>query len=52
MKQIQQRLSDDLAVKVEKRAKDVGLSRNEWINRALAWAVSQPLRKTAKEETL
>lgn len=52
MKQVQQRLPDDLAEAIEKRAKSVGLSRNEWINRALQWAVEQPVRETVKREKL
>lgn len=50
MKQVQQRLPDDLAEAIEKRAKAVGLSRNEWINRALRWAVEQPRRVERVEQ--
>lgn len=50
MKQVQQRLPDDLAQAVEERAAKVGLSRNEWINRALRWAVEQPIRTETKQE--
>lgn len=52
MKQIQQRLPDDLAAVIDERARTVGLSRNEWINRALRWAVEQPIRTVKREEQL
>jgi hypothetical protein len=29
-----------------------GYSRNEWITRALAWALDQPIRTTTKTEKL
>jgi predicted HicB family RNase H-like nuclease len=38
------RVPDDLARRVDDRAKMVGMSRNEWVTRALEWAVSQPVR--------
>lgn len=52
MKQVQQRMPDDLANAIEERAAQVGLSRNEWINRALRWAVEQPIRTTTVKEKL
>ena len=51
MKQVQQRVPDDLAKRIDERAASVGLSRNEWINRALRWAVEQPVQtRTVKEK--
>ena len=52
MKQIQQRMPDDLAKAIDERCKKVGLSRNEWINRALQWAVEQPVRTIKHEERI
>jgi predicted HicB family RNase H-like nuclease len=52
MKQHALRLPDDIAEAIDKRAKSVGLSRNAWITKALAWAVDQPIRTTTKTEKL
>jgi hypothetical protein len=53
-KQIQVRLPEARLAAVDERAGHVKLSRNEWINRALAWALEQPVRRqrvTTIEET-
>lgn len=42
-KHVDLRLSDELLEKVDKRKDQVGISRNEWIIRALRWAVAQPV---------
>ncbi len=51
MKQIALRIPDDLAEQIDKRVDKVGVSRNEWLVRALRWAVEQPVttRKRAEE---
>jgi metal-responsive CopG/Arc/MetJ family transcriptional regulator len=50
MKQIQVRLPDDLAEQIDSRAEKVERSRNDWIVRALRWAVEQPIR-TVEQRT-
>lgn len=47
---IQQRLSQELLDAIDERRRAVGLSRNEWIARALAWAVEQPVREVTVTE--
>lgn len=50
MRQVALRLPDDLAAKIDKRAETVGVSRNEWLVRALEWVVEQPVTTRIKEE--
>lgn len=50
MKQVALRLPDDLADKIDERVELVGVSRNEWLIRALRWAVEQPITKRVREE--
>lgn len=50
MKQIALRVPDDLAEKIDARVDKVGVSRNEWLVRALTWAVEQPVTKRRREE--
>ncbi len=38
------RVPDELALRVDARAKLVELSRNEWVTRALDWAEQQPVK--------
>lgn len=48
----QMNLRTDPATKdrIAERASKVGISRNEWMNRALKWALDQPVaERTAKE---
>lgn len=49
-KQVPLRLPDDLAVKIDARAKKVGLSRNAWLVKALEWAVEQPPRTVTTKQ--
>jgi predicted HicB family RNase H-like nuclease len=51
-RQINQRVEEDMLARIEARAKKIGIARNEWIERALDWALSQPETdrpKTIKE---
>lgn len=41
-RQINQRLDSEDIEKIEARAKKIGIGRNEWIERAIRWALSQP----------
>lgn len=50
MKQVQLRLPDDLAKRMDDRARSVGLSRNAWLNKVIEWALEQPIRTVKKEE--
>lgn len=50
MKQVQLRLPDDLAERIDERAGKVGLSRNAWLVKALEWATEQPVRTVKREE--
>lgn len=53
MKQVQLRLPDDLAARIDARAEKVGLSRHAWLVKALTWALEQPTRTrtiTTKEQ--
>jgi len=53
MKQVQLRLPDDLAERIDERAERVGLSRHAWLVKALTWALEQPTRTitvTMKEQ--
>lgn len=50
MKQVQLRLPDDLAERVDARTAAVGLSRNAWLNKVIEWALEQPIRTVKKEE--
>lgn len=52
MKQVQLRLPDDLAQRIDARAAKVGLSRHAWIVKALTWAEQQPIRTVRTEEKL
>lgn len=50
--QVNLRTDEDTAARVELRATKVGISRNEWLNRAVKWALDQPETdrpKTVKE---
>lgn len=44
------RIPDELMEAIEERRNKLGLSRNEWIVRALQWAVEQPIRTVRKVE--
>ena len=44
------RVPPDLAEKVDQRVALVGVSRNEWLVRALRWAVEQPVHTRTTEE--
>lgn len=46
------RVPPDLMDEIDVRAKSVGLSRNEWIVRAMRWALAQPVRTTTVTEKL
>lgn len=51
--QVNLRVPKPLRLKIEERAKKVGISRNEWMIRALTWATEQPpteRARTVKEE--
>lgn len=50
MKQVALRLPDELAAKIDQRAFQIGVSRNEWLVRALTWATDQPITKRTREE--
>jgi len=39
------RLPEDLAEKIDKRAREKGISRNAWVIRALSWAVQRSEEK-------
>jgi len=52
VKQHALRLPEELADAIDKRAELVGLSRNAWIVKALAWAIEQPIRETVVKERL
>lgn len=52
MKQVQLRLPDDLAKRMDTRAQSVGLSRNAWLNKVIEWALEQPVRTVKKEERM
>lgn len=51
-KQVQTYIPIPLLEQIDARAKSVRLSRRRWIVKALAWAVSQPIRTTRTEEQL
>jgi len=42
--QIHVRLPAELVSRIDDRAQRVGLSRNAWFEKALEWALSQPVR--------
>lgn len=49
--QIGHRLRDEEMRKaIDERAERIGISRAEWINRALEWALSQPVTDRSKKE--
>lgn len=50
MKQVALRLPDDLAELIDVRVENLGISRNEWLIRALRWAVEQPVTTRTREE--
>lgn len=52
MRQVQLRVDEQLLDRIDERAAKVGLSRNAWIVKALAWAVEQPIRTIKIEEQL
>lgn len=52
-KNIALRVPDDLAVKIDARvAKVDATSRNDWLVKALTWAVEQPITKRTVEERI
>lgn len=51
-KQVQLRLPDDLAEKIDARADKVGLSRNAWLVKALEWAVEQPVKTVTTKQQI
>lgn len=46
------RVDPDLAARADERVETAGVSRNEWVNRVLRWALDQPVqtRTTTKVE--
>lgn len=44
------RTDEDTAAKIELRATKIGVSRNEWMERALKWALAQP--ETERPKTI
>lgn len=52
MKQVQLRLPDDLAERIDVRAKRVGLTRHAWLIKALTWAEEQPVKTITTKEQL
>jgi predicted HicB family RNase H-like nuclease len=49
-KQINLRVDEDTAARIDERAKKVGVTRNAWLNRAVKWALSQPVTTTTVVE--
>jgi predicted HicB family RNase H-like nuclease len=49
-KQINLRVDEDTAARIDERAKKVGVTRNAWLNRAVRWALSQPVTTTTVVE--
>jgi predicted HicB family RNase H-like nuclease len=47
--QVNLRLETALKDRVDARAADVGVTRNEWLTRAITWALDQP--KTSRQVT-
>jgi predicted HicB family RNase H-like nuclease len=41
-KQINLRVAETLEDRINTRSREVGVSRNEWLNRAITWALDQP----------
>lgn len=52
MRQHALRIPDELMIRIDERASSVGLSRNEWLVRAIGWALDQPVKTTTKVEKL
>ena len=51
MKQIPLRIPAELVARIDTRADLVGLSRNEWLRRAVEWALDQPItERTVKQK--
>jgi predicted HicB family RNase H-like nuclease len=50
--QVNLRIPGDLKDRAEQRAGEIGISRNEWMVRALRWALDQPVtdRPTSVKE--
>lgn len=48
--QINQRVEPELLERIEARATKVGCTRNEWVIRALQWALAQP--ETERPKTI
>ena len=46
------RFTQDLLDRIDQRSAAVGLSRNEWIVRALTWALNQPVQTQQRDEQL
>jgi hypothetical protein len=52
-KSIELRLPEELAARIDTRVAKVGAkSRNDWLVRALTWAVEQPITKRTTEERI
>jgi predicted HicB family RNase H-like nuclease len=49
-KQINLRVDEATAARIDERAKKVGVTRNAWLNRAVRWALSQPVTTTTVVE--
>lgn len=48
--QINLRVPGELRDKIDQRAEKVGISRNAWLNRALEWALEQPVTERPRKE--
>jgi predicted HicB family RNase H-like nuclease len=42
-KQVNLRVDETTAARIDERAKKVGCTRNAWLNRAVLWALDQPV---------
>lgn len=51
LRQIQLNLDDELADRITRRCRQEGISRNEWINRALQYVTEQPVITITRTET-
>jgi len=51
-KHVDLRLPDELAERIDKRVEKIGVSRNQWLVKALDWAVSQPVTTRTVEEKI
>ena len=52
-KSIELRIPDDLAAKIDARVSKVSAkSRNDWLVKALEWAVEQPVTTRTKQERI